>query len=41
VILLVVGANGAWMSLIFESSWGGFGGPAERGRRRETIIEDR
>jgi hypothetical protein len=41
VILLVVGAIGALMSLIFWSSWGGFGGPADRGRRRETIVEDR
>jgi hypothetical protein len=42
VILLVVGAIGALMSLIFWSSWGGFGAPdGPRGRRRETIIEDR
>jgi hypothetical protein len=36
VILLVVGAIGIVLSLIFWSSWGGFGGT-----RRETIIEDR
>jgi Domain of unknown function (DUF6458) len=37
-ILLVVGAVGALLSMIFWSSWGGFGGPAE-GRRR-VIRED-
>jgi len=37
-ILLAVGAAGALLSLIFWSSWGGFGGPAE-GRRR-VIRED-
>ena len=36
VILLIVGAIGVVLSLIFWSSWGGFGGT-----RRETIIEDR
>jgi hypothetical protein len=37
-ILLAVGAFGALFSLIFWSSWGGFGGPA-RGRR-EVVRED-
>jgi hypothetical protein len=37
-ILLIVGAVGALFSLIFWSSWGGFGGPAE-GRRR-VVRED-
>jgi hypothetical protein len=37
-ILLIVGAIGALLSLIFWSSWGGFGGPAER--RREVVRED-
>ena len=44
-ILLIVGAIGALLSLVFWSSWGGFGGrtvvdegPAP-GRRR-TIVED-
>jgi hypothetical protein len=37
VILLVVGAIGAVLSLIFWSSWGGFGGA----RREETVIHDR
>jgi hypothetical protein len=30
-ILLAVGALGAFLSLIFWSSWGGFGAPARRG----------
>jgi len=38
-ILLAVGAAGALLSLIFWSSWGGFGGPAE-GRRRTVVRED-
>ena len=38
-ILLIVGAVGALLSLIFWSSWGGFGGPAD-GRRRTTVRED-
>jgi hypothetical protein len=37
IILLVVGAIGALLSLIFWSSWGGFAGA----RRRETVVEDR
>jgi hypothetical protein len=37
VILLVVGAIGALLSLIFWSTWGGFGGA----RREETVIHDR
>jgi hypothetical protein len=37
IILLVVGAIGALLSLIFWSSWGGVGGA----RRRETVVEDR
>jgi hypothetical protein len=36
IILLVVGAIGAVISLIFWSSWGGFGG-----YRRETVVRDR
>jgi hypothetical protein len=31
-ILLAVGAAGALLSLIFWSSWGGFGGPVDRRR---------
>ena len=37
-ILLIVGAGGALLSLIFWSSWGGFGGPADR--RRTVVRED-
>lgn len=40
VILMVVGAVGLLISLVFWSSWGGFGGPAD-GRRRTTVIDDR
>ncbi len=34
-ILLIVGAVGALLSLIFWSSWGGFGGP-----RREAVYRE-
>jgi hypothetical protein len=34
VILLIVGIVGATLSLVFWSSWGGFGG----GRRRDTTV---
>jgi Domain of unknown function (DUF6458) len=37
VILLIVGIIGLLLSLVFWSSWGGFGGPA---RRRTTYVED-
>jgi Domain of unknown function (DUF6458) len=37
-ILMAVGLAGALLSLIFWSSWGGFGGPAD-GRRR-VVRED-
>jgi hypothetical protein len=36
-ILLIVGAIGVLLSLIFWSSWGGVGGGA---RRREVVRED-
>jgi hypothetical protein len=36
VILMVVGLAGGLISLVFWSSWGGFGG-----FRRETIVHDR
>jgi hypothetical protein len=44
-ILLVVGAIGALLSLVFWSSWGGVGGRRtivdERGPgRRRTVVED-
>ena len=35
-ILLIVGILGLVMSMIFWSSWGGFGGA----RRRETVVRD-
>ena len=35
IILMVVGAVGGLISLIFWSSWGGIGG-----YRRETIVRD-
>jgi len=35
-ILLVVGAIGILLSLVFWSAWGGFGG----GARRTTVIEE-
>jgi hypothetical protein len=35
VILMVVGIIGLVLSMIFWSSWGGFGG-----RRRSTYVED-
>jgi hypothetical protein len=41
VILMVVGIVGLVLSLIFWSSWGGFGGraPADGGRRT-TVVQD-
>jgi hypothetical protein len=39
VILMVVGAVGLLLSLMFWSSWGGFGG-APAARRRTTYWED-
>jgi Domain of unknown function (DUF6458) len=40
-ILLIVGAVGALLSLIFWSSWGGFGRPpVDDGRRRRVVRED-
>ena len=37
VILMIVGAVGLVISLVFWSSWGG---PGYVGRRRETVVED-
>jgi hypothetical protein len=37
VILMVVGAAGLLLSLMFWSSWGG---PGYFGRRRETYVEE-
>jgi hypothetical protein len=39
-ILLIVGAVGIVLSLIFWSAWGGFGGGAPAGGRRTTVIEE-
>lgn len=36
VILMVVGIVGVLLSLVFWSSWGGFGGAS----RRRTYVED-
>jgi hypothetical protein len=36
VILLVVGIVGLMLSLVFWSSWGGFGGAG----RRTTVVDD-
>ena len=36
VILMIVGAIGLLLSLMFWSSWGGFGGA----RRRTTVVDD-
>ena len=36
VILVIVGAIGILVSMMFWSSWGGFGG-----RRREVVVDDR
>jgi hypothetical protein len=35
VILMIVGVIGLVLSMIFWSTWGGFGGP-----RRRTYVED-
>jgi hypothetical protein len=41
VILMVVGIIGLVLSMIFWSSWGGFGSPAPAdGRRRTTVVDD-
>jgi len=36
IILMIVGAIGLLLSLMFWSSWGGVGGT----RRRTTVVED-
>lgn len=41
VILMVVGAAGLVLSMIFWSSWGGFGGTTVVRDRGETVIRDR
>ena len=39
-ILMAVGAAGALLSLLFWSSWGGVGGPADAPRGRRTVVRD-
>jgi hypothetical protein len=39
VILMIVGAAGLVLSMIFWSSWGGFHGPATAGST--TVVRDR
>jgi hypothetical protein len=39
LILLGVGLFGVLLSLVFWSSWGGFGGGRDGGSRDTTIIE--
>ncbi len=40
VILMVVGLVGLLLSLVFWSSWGGFGNGRAVGRRRRVIEEE-
>jgi hypothetical protein len=42
LILLIVGAVGVVLSMIFWSSWGGFGGARVEGRSggRRTVVEE-
>ena len=40
VILMIVGAVGLVLSLIFWSSWGGFGGGGDGYRRRRRVMND-
>ena len=39
IILLVVGIVGLLVSLIFWSSWGGFGGARDGGGQNTTVVE--
>jgi len=39
-VLMVVGALGVLVSLMFWSSWGGFGNGARTGTRRRVVEED-
>ena len=39
VILMVTGAIGLLLSMVFWSSWGGFGGPAGATVTRERIVD--
>jgi Domain of unknown function (DUF6458) len=39
VILMIVGAIGLLLSLVFWSSWGGFGGARDSGGQNTTVVE--
>jgi hypothetical protein len=39
VILMVVGGLGLVLSLVFWSSWGGFGGGRDGGGQNTTVVE--
>ncbi len=39
IILLVVGIVGLVVSLVFWSSWGGFGGARDGGGQNTTVVE--
>jgi Domain of unknown function (DUF6458) len=39
VILMIVGGIGLLVSLVFWSSWGGFGGARDDGGQNTTIVE--
>jgi hypothetical protein len=39
VILMIVGLLGLLLSLVFWSSWGGFGGARDGGGQNTTIVE--
>jgi len=41
VILMIVGAAGLLLSMIFWSSWGGFGTTVVRDRGNSTVVRDR
>ena len=39
VILMIVGAIGILVSMVFWSSWGGFGGRDAAGGQNTTVVE--
>ncbi len=41
IILMIVGAVGGLISLIFWSSWGGFGGHRETVVREDRVVDRR
>ena len=40
VILMVAGVVGLMLSIVFWSSWGGFGGPGGGYRRSRRVVRD-